>query len=167
MPQRGELRLTAERTFGRNLLSAIGPGALAGIAGGVTIDAYLLVVGALTHALSPERLYTFIASALVGQAASALPGMFWLGVALHAAISIAWGVGFAYAAVTTPQITARPYFSGIVFGFVVFVVMQLMMALAGIVTRIPSPGEVLMGIVAHTLFFGIPVALVVTRRLGA
>jgi hypothetical protein len=158
--------MTARRTFASALSAALGPGALAGIAGGVTIDAYLLVVGALSNGPGPQQLYTFIASALVGQAAYALPGMVWLGVVAHAAISIGWGVGFAYAAVTTPQIASRPYFSGVLFGLVVFIVMQLVTAAAG-VARLPTSAQMASGIVAHTLFFGIPVALVVAKRLRA
>jgi hypothetical protein len=147
----------------RRIAAALGPGALAGIAGGVLLDAYLLAVGALSHRLSPEQHYTFIASALVGKAAYVWPGMAWLGGALHLVVSAGWGVGYAYAALAAPQMLARPVVSGVAFGAVVFVVMQVVMALAGI-WRVPTPGDAFTALVAHTIFFGLPVAFIVERR---
>jgi uncharacterized membrane protein YagU involved in acid resistance len=148
----------------RTLAAALRPGILAGLAGGVLLDAYLLAVGALSHRLTPEQLYTYIASGLVGKGAYAWPGMLWLGLVVHLLVSIGWGVAYAYVAVSTPQVAANPVISGTVYGLVVFVMMQIVQALAGI-WRPPSFGEAFTSVVAHVVFFGLPVAFVVARRL--
>jgi hypothetical protein len=166
VPTNQDAPTATRRSFASTITAVFGPGALAGIVGGVTIDAYILATAALTHGPGPQQLYTFIASALVGRAAYTLPGMVWLGVVAHAAISIGWGVGFAYAAATSPQILARPYVSGFFFGVVVYTIMQLLTVTTG-VARMPTTSQALAGIVAHTIFFGIPVALIATRRLRA
>jgi hypothetical protein len=159
-------RLRTHGSMRRKIATVLGAGALAGIAGGVLLDGYILAVGAIAHGPRPEELYTFIASGLVGKAAYAWPGIAWLGLFVHGLVSIGWGIGYAYAAVTTPQIASRPAVSGIVFGVVVYVTMQIVEALAGI-WRAPTANEAFTDLVAHTIFFGLPVAFVVTRRLRA
>jgi len=149
----------------RRLARSLGPGTLAGLAGGVLIDAYLLAVGALSHRLDAVQLYTFVASALIGKAAYALPGAFVLGIFVHAAVSVSWGIGYAYAALGNPQLVSRPVVSGIVFGLFVYLIMQIVQALDGI-WHVPSANEAFTAVVAHALFFGIPVAYVVSRRLA-
>jgi hypothetical protein len=148
----------------RRIARALGPGILAGLVGGVLIDAYLLAVGALSHGLTPAQLYMFVASGLIGKAAYAFPGTVALGAAMHLVISAGWGVGYAYAALGSPQLLARPLISGIVFGLFVYLIMQIVEALTGI-WHVPSANDAFTAIVAHSLFFGIPVAYVVSRRL--
>jgi hypothetical protein len=148
----------------RRIGAALGPGLLAGLVGAILIDAYILVAGALTHGLTPVQLYTFVASALIGKAAYTLPQAVWLGVAIHLVISAGWGIGYAYAAAGTPQLVQRPLVSGIVFGLFVFLCMQIAEALIGI-WHAPSAREAFAGIVAHVIFFGLPVAYVVASRM--
>ena len=153
------------RSLGSAVRSALGPGIVAGLTGGVFIDAYLLatVVG-LGHAATVTSFYQFVAAGAIGTAAAFNGGMgaALLGLALHLMVSAAWGVGYAYLATTTPQLHARPILSGIAFGIGVMLAMQLVEVAAGIF-RFPGPGGWFNALVAHAIFFGLPVALVVAR----
>jgi uncharacterized membrane protein (DUF2068 family) len=137
---------------------------LGGIAGAVLIDAYILAVGALSHRLTPEQLYTYVASGLIGKAAYSFPGTAALGVAMHLVISAGWGIGYAYAALGSRQLVDRPAVSGIAFGLFVYLIMQIVEALIGI-WHAPSANDAFTAIVAHTIFFGLPVAYIVAKRL--
>lgn len=74
------------------------------------------------------------------------------------------GIGYAYTALSSPQLVTRPVVSGIVFGVFVYLVMEIVTALIGIL-RAPSVGAVFTNLVAHVIFFGLPVAYVVAERL--
>ncbi len=144
----------------------IGAGVVAGLAGAVIVDTYLIAVLVfLTHATSVANLYRFVASGAIGKAAFAEPGGVYLGVALHVLVSLAWALGYAYVAARTPQVLRRPLLSGVAFGFVVMISMQLVEVAAGIYT-LPTTATLANDFVAHTLFFGIPVAYIVSARLA-
>ncbi len=146
--------------------SIFAPGLIAGLLGGVLIDGYLLVtVVAVAHRTTVAGFYQFVASSAIGRAAYGEPNAVLLGIALHASVSLAWGLGFAYVASRTPQIVARPLTSGIVYGIVVMLAMQLVEVAANVYT-LPDTFALVNSLVAHTIFFGIPIAYVVTRRLG-
>jgi len=138
-------------------------GVIAGLAGGILIDLFLLIVlVGLLHATSVSGFYAFVASAALGKQAYLVPAAVPLGIALHVAISVGWGIGYAYLAATTPQVRARPLLSGSVFGIVVMLAMQLVEVAAN-VYRLPTFASQAVSAVAHVLFFGIPVAYVVRR----
>ncbi len=128
------------------------------------IDAYLLVTVVLVgHAATLEGFYQFVASGAIGPAAYAEGSTgALLGLAVHVAVSLSWGVGYAYAAAQTPQVRSRPIVSGIAYGILVMLAMQLVEVAANIY-KIPGPALWFNTLVAHTLFFGLPVALVVSR----
>jgi hypothetical protein len=143
------------------------PGLLAGIVGAAAIDAYLLLTFvAATHTETLDGFFGFIASGAIGKSAYGEPSSIWLGLAIHVAVSLAWGVGYAYAAARAPQLNARPITSGIVFGVVVMIAMQLVEVAANIYT-LPNTFSLLNQFVAHTLFFGIPIAWIVAARARA
>jgi hypothetical protein len=143
------------------------PGLIAGLVGAATIDVYLLgVFVAATHLFTLGGFFSFIATGAIGKGAYAEPESAWLGLAIHVAVSLAWGVGYAYAASRAPQLNARPITSGIVFGVVVMIAMQLVEVAANIYT-LPNTFALLNQFVAHTLFFGIPVAWIVAARSRA
>jgi hypothetical protein len=147
-------------------LPAVLAGVLAGLAGAVSIDAYLIVVLVLGfHSIDLAGFYQFIASGAIGQAAYAGPGGAVLGVALHLIVSLAWGVGYAYVAARTPQVVERPLVSGITFGIVVMLAMQLV-EVAGGIYRQPDTFSLANALVANVLFFGIPVAYIVRWKLN-
>jgi hypothetical protein len=141
------------------------PGLVAGAAGAVLVDAYLLIalVG-IGHVTTVTGFYQFVASSVLGKAAYAEPADAWLGVALHILVSLAWGVGYALVAASTPQVRSRPVTSGIVYGIVVMIAMQLVEVAANVYT-LPTTFSLVNSFVAHTLFFGIPVAYIVSKRL--
>jgi hypothetical protein len=142
------------------------PGIIAGLGGGVAIDLYLIAtVVVISHSATLVEFYQFVASGAIGPAAyhEGSAGAL-LGLGVHLIVSIAWGIGFAYLAVQTPQLRSRPIVSGIAFGLLVMVAMQLVEVAANIY-RIPDATALINGIIAHTLFFGLPVALVVSRML--
>ncbi len=147
-----------------HVLAPLVPGLLAGLTGAVLIDAYLLIaLVAVAHRATVADFYQFVASSVVGHGAYGDPSAVWLGLGLHLGVSLAWGIGFAFAAAGTPQIAARPVTSGIVFGIVVMLAMQLVEVAANVYT-LPNTLLLLNAFVAHTVFFGIPVALVATKR---
>jgi hypothetical protein len=153
------------RTF--DARAPIVPGLIAGAAGGLLIDAYLLIVLAgIARTTSVTGFYQYVASSAIGKDAYADPGTAWLGVALHVLASLAWGVGYAFVAARTEQVRARPLTSGIVFGVVVMLAMQLVEVAANVYV-LPDTFALVNAFVAHTLFFGIPVAYVVSKRLAA
>ncbi|MBD5634152.1 MAG: hypothetical protein IAI49_06700 [Candidatus Eremiobacteraeota bacterium] len=141
------------------------PGLIAGAAGAVLIDVYLLlVIVVIARAATVVGFYQFVASSAIGRDAYAQPGFAWFGLALHVLASLAWGLGYAFVAARPPQVRSRPITSGIVFGIVVMLSMQLVEVAANIY-ELPTTFSLVNSLVAHTLFFGIPVAYVVSKRL--
>ena len=154
-----------DRTFSLPRLAI--PGAIAGFVGGVAIDCYLLLtVVAVGHVATVAGFYAYVASGLLGKAAYADPNATLLGVAIHFAVAIGWGIGYAYVAARTPQVLARPWISGTVFGLLVMIAMQLVEVSAGIYT-LPNSVLFFNGILAHVAFYGLPVAFIVRRGLVA
>ena len=143
------------------------PGAIAGIAGAVLIDIYLIVTLVLiAHVASVTSFYQFVASGALGPAAYANSSNVALGVGIHVLVSIGWGIGYAYVAATTPWVRDRPLLSGAVFGLVVMIAMQLV-EVVGKIYVLPNSLAFFNGAIAHALFFGIPVAAIVKARLPA
>jgi len=141
-------------------------GVVAGLLGGVLIDAYLLVTVVLIgHVATFEGFYQFVAAGAIGPAAYADgAGSALLGVAVHLFVSLSWGIGYAYLAATTPQLRTRPIVSGIAYGILVMLAMQLVEVAANMY-KIPGPAAWFNTFFAHTLFFGLPVALSTSRTL--
>jgi uncharacterized membrane protein YagU involved in acid resistance len=131
-------------------------GAIAGVVGGIVIALFLfLALGAIFH-LSPAVVLTMDAHNVKSDNPL-------VGLLAHLAVSILWGIGYVYAAATRPNIATKPWISGIAFGVVVWVLMQFVLMLGAV-----WPGLTLqttaIGLLAHMVFFGIPVALT-TRAL--
>jgi uncharacterized membrane protein YagU involved in acid resistance len=143
-------------------------GIVAGLAGAILIGVFLL--GAQTTQGVPVATafgatYTFIASAVIGPSALGNPAAPAIGLVLHVLVSIGWAFGYVYLVRTQPQLLARPWVSGAAFGLTVYVFMQLILLTAGLYHR-PGPTVLATELVAHLLFYGIPVALIVSRRLS-
>ena len=142
-------------------------GLVAGIAGAILIDLFLF--GAAMTDGTPlatviAQSGTLTASALLGPSANTNPAAPAIGLLLHLLVSIGWAYGYVYLVRSQPQLLARPWISGASFGLVVYIFMSLITLTAGLYHR-PSPSGLLTALVAHVLFFGIPVALIVSRRL--
>jgi hypothetical protein len=138
-------------------------GLLAGIAGGITIDAYLWLTTLLPAHTPIASMWQFVASTAFGKGALADPAFAWAGLAIHLFVSTGWGIGYAYIAATRPSITARRLVSGIVYGIVVYVIMSIMLLADNNFTYPPTINAFLNAVVAHALFFGVPVAFIVGR----
>jgi len=149
------------------LQSQIMTGVIAGLAGGVLIDAYAFAaIYVMTGTLDVAREYQITASGLLGPSALASLGAVWIGVAVHFGLSIVWGLGYVYVAAQRPQLVERPVISGLVYGVVVYLLV-LVFNLAANVTNSPEMSTLGNALVAHTLFFGIPIALIARAQRPA
>lgn len=139
----------------------IAQGIVAGIIGGILIDAFLYVT-LLRPAHQPFIVLWQSISATATATSIASPV---LGFAIHFCISIAWGVGYAYVAYTRDAVAAHPYISGLVYGFIVMVLMQLVQ-MAASVQLPPMTAAVFLGsLIAYCVFFGLPIAVYISRAL--
>lgn len=141
-------------------------GIVAGLIGGVLIDAFLYVATLLPHHLPITVIWQFVASTAIGKGAFADPNTAWLGLLMHVFVSIGWGVAFSYVAHTRPGVPAHPYISGVAFGVIVMIIMDIVTMVAGAFAP-PTVTSFLIGLIAHCVFFGLPVSLYVTRALRA
>lgn len=139
--------------WGRIALSGI----LAGIAGGICIDLFIYATTLLPAHESILSLWQFIASTAFGKVAFTSSSYAWAGALMHFCVSIGWGIGYAYMARTKPVINKQPLISGFIFGLVVYIVMQFVLFSAQAL-KTPDAASVYLGVIAHTVFFGIPVA---------
>jgi hypothetical protein len=137
---------------------------VAGIAGGITLDLFLYLATVLPHHGSMIAVWQFIASTAFGKAAFTSASYAWIGLLIHFVVSIAWAAGYGYLAVTQPGIAARPVISGLVYGFVVWCVMQMVLYSVQAL-HINTFADALLNIIGHTVFFGLPIALVTTSQL--
>ena len=159
--------MTEAVNFRQTLRDQIVTGIVAGVAGGILIDVFLFgaqMSQGISLGTAIEGTYSFIASALIGKSALGNPAAPPIGFVLHFLVSIGWALGYVYLARTQPQLLAKPWISGAAFGLVVYIFMEIVLLAAGLYHR-PGPAELGTGLVAHVLFFGIPVALIVSRRL--
>ncbi len=142
-------------------------GIVSGLAAGACMAAYLLAATAVMDAVNgfPSAIaagYEFTAAALVGPSARGNPAYIPLGIALHFAVSIGWALGYVYLARTQPALVNRPVLSGVSFGLVVFFAMQVVLVAANTYVP-PTPRSLLNGLIAHCVFYGIPLGLVAAR----
>jgi hypothetical protein len=138
-------------------------GGLAGVAGGIIIDAYLWLTTLVPAHLPVTAMWQFVASTAFGKGSFANPSFVWVGLVMHLLVSIGWGIGYAYIAAGRPVIAARWVVSGIVYGIVVYTMMSIILLADNNFTYPPTIDAFLNAIAAHALFFGIPVAFIVDR----
>lgn len=128
---------------------------LAGLVGGTVVELYLFAVGLATW----PGVYQWIASTLVGPVAFTSAAYAWLGLVQHGLVSLGWALAYGFLARRRPALATRPVAAGLGFGLAVFLAMQILVAALGVWAP-PGAAEVAHTVVAHTLFFGVPVALV-------
>jgi hypothetical protein len=136
---------------------------VAGICGAIVIDAYLWVTTILPQHGSLIALWQWIASTVLGKVAFTSPSYAVAGLLIHFLVSIGWAGGYAYLAARQPIFTLRWATSGLVYGIVVFVMMQVILLADNSVKPIPNPNAFVNIVIAHMVFFGLPVAFVVSR----
>ncbi|HEX3464346.1 MAG TPA: hypothetical protein VHS78_09900 [Candidatus Elarobacter sp.] len=154
-----------ERTV--TLREQLAAGLAAGIAGGILIDLFLFAVQLAggTPAAQLAGNFAFIAATLMGPGAYANPAAVPIGVVLHFIVSAGWALGYVYLVRSQPQLLTRPIISGAAFGLMVYIFMQIVLLTAGQYHRPAAPVVLATQLVAHLVFFGIPVALIVSRML--
>jgi uncharacterized membrane protein YagU involved in acid resistance len=143
--------------------SIVSRGLIAGLIGGIVIDAYLWLTTLLPTHTSIASMWQWVASTAFGKGAFANPSFVWVGLAMHLLVSIGWGVGYAYFAATQPRIAQRWLVSGIVYGIVVYGVMSVILLADNNFTYPPTATAFVNLVAAHAIFFGIPVAFIIDR----
>ena len=127
------------------------PAVIAGVIGGVLVDAFLSIVLHRT----PVAIWQYIASTIVGQGAYASPAYAILGFVVHFMVSIVWGVLYAYAFAALGQL--KNWIAGaIVWGIVVDAVMNLLQTIK---LGQPFGPSFVQGLLPHIVFYALPVAL--------
>ena len=141
---------------------------LAGIVGNIAISIYLSIALPLFFHADPIRLFQWDDSNIVG--ASAYQGGLSsaaLGLFFDFIVAIGWGACFVIAYHLIPFVRRWVVASGLIFGVIVMLTMFYIVVPIGRAqhpsTAIPP---LLNSLIAHTLFFGLPVALVVRQRLA-
>ena len=142
----------------RRLLVAAIP---AGLLGAVTIDVYLWVTTVVPTHGSMLPTWEFIASTVIGKIAFTNSSYAWLGLFMHVCVSIGWAGGYTYMALTQPFINRRWPISGLVYGVVVYFLMQVVLLVDNNFRYPDSLTLFFNALIAHTIFFGLPVAYVV------
>jgi hypothetical protein len=140
---------------------------LAGIVGNIAISLYLSFALPIFFRTPPLLLFQWDASNIVGGSAyrggwnSAMLGLFFDFI-----VASIWGACFVLAYTTLPFVRRMTVVSGLVFGAIVWAVMFYIVVPLGRAQHPSSEAAPLLSaLVAHTLFFGLPVAIVVRKTL--
>ena len=140
-------------------------GVVAGLISAVTLAAFA-AFAELRAGLPVSNTYTFLAAAVGGAALSDGAAAVPAGVLVLFAGTILWSFGYIYAASKHSQLLPRPLISGAGCGLIVWFVMQAVLGGAGHFTA-PTIYTFDRDMVAFLVFFGVPVAFVVSRMLRA
>jgi len=126
-------------------------GAVAGIVGGIVLALFLFIaLGLMPVHLTPLQILTADAHSIHADNP-------YVGLLARLVVSALWGIGYAYVAATRPAAVESPWLAGVVYGAIVWLLMQFILILGAVWPGL-SPVGFALQIVAHTLFFGIPVA---------
>ncbi len=145
----------------------VGAAVTAAIVGLIAITIYLVVERAIADHLSVvvclQQLLQWDASNAYGRSAfDGGWGMAGIGLAMDFVVSLCWAILFAALYAFSPTIRNDVIISGLFFGVAVMVVMIYGIVPLGHATQLRStPSHVINVFVAHTLFFGLPLALTV------
>jgi|SRR5579863_9366794 len=136
---------------------------LAGVTGGILIDLYLWLTTIVPAHGSILTMWQFVASGAIGSTAYSNTSYAWLGLLVHFVVSIGWAGGYAYLAQSQTFLNQRWPLSGFFYGFIVYIFMMLLTLGAHIFVFPSNADQVLNAVIAHCVFFGIPVAYVVSK----
>ena len=134
---------------------------IAGLVAGTTLVAYLALTSFPEH--NPMPFFLWIPSVALGSAAGTSTEWAVAGIALHYVVSIGWAGGYAYLATDKTFLNQRWLISGLIYGLVVYMFMDLLLIGVSKFTWPPTPLAWLNGIFAIMVFFGVPLALVISR----
>jgi hypothetical protein len=144
------------------LLGGLIAGALDGL------DAVLFY--GLAFGVTPTALFQHIASGLLG-ARSFRGGWYTtvLRIGLHFSIAIGAAAVYYVASLVVPVLFRKPWIYGPTFGLLVYLFMHYVVLPLSAVTRRTVPVtafEVLDQLISHTMFVGLPIALMARRSAG-
>ena len=143
----------------------------AGLAGAITIGIYLTITVPLVLGAPVIALLRWDASNLLGYQNTlhaTLPAIIFIGQSSHVLVSLVWGFVFVGLLRVLPAIRRMPLASGFVFGVCVMLFMHYLVVPLGHAPQLGYTTRALINnLVAHTLFFGMPVAWVATRLTKA
>ena len=132
----------------------------AGVVGGIIVDLFLIIA----HIDPFPGMYMFIASGLVGKVAFTSSGYIALGILLHLLISIVWAA--IYVVVFQRLFPKLPWWgNAVIFGIVVMLGMNALLLGKGLEPAFPSGMGLVTNLVAHIVFFALPVAYVLRNDL--
>lgn len=138
-------------------------GIVAGLIGGTIYDLYLWATTLVPAHQTIGQMWQWVASTAFGKTALADPAYAAAGAAMHAIVSIGWAAGFAYVAAVNPLAARRWVLAGPVYGVIVYAVMQTILLADNNYIYPPNPNAFVNAIVAHAVFFGLPVAYAVQK----
>ena len=126
----------------------------------------------LRSGYGPFTVFKAIASGFLGmRALLGGTGIAFLGLVLHFYIAFAWAAFFAVAAMRWTILIRRPVLYGVLYGVMIFAVMEwIVLPLSAYpkpVWRLGiSPEQIALGLAAHILLIGLPIALSVRYFTG-
>ncbi|MEO9170656.1 MAG: hypothetical protein ABI278_05710 [Candidatus Aquilonibacter sp.] len=135
----------------------------AGVAGAILLHLYLWLTVLLPAHSSIFSYWQWIASVSLGKIALTSSGYAWIGLLVHLVVGIAWAGGYAFLATQRQFVNRRWVVSGLVYGVVVYIFMQLILFSANRFTFPATPNAFINDVIANAVFFGLPVAYVVSR----
>ncbi|HEY1655508.1 MAG TPA: hypothetical protein VGF86_10365 [Candidatus Tumulicola sp.] len=138
---------------------------VAGLAGGTLFDLYLWATTLVPAHQSVLAMWQWTASTVFGKGALTDPRFAAAGAVVNALVSVGWAGGYAYVASVNPLANRRWAMSGVVYGLIVYTIMQTILLADNNFTYPPNPNAFVNALVAHAAFFGLPVAYVV-RAMG-
>lgn len=119
--------------------------------------------------ISARRVFQYIASGLIGMKSFRVSrNSVVLGVALHYAIAFAWTLIFYFAALRFTGLTRRPFLSGVIYGCLVYFVMNfVVLPLSGVphpVAAITTASRV-NAVLALIFCIGLPISFLTHKAL--
>lgn len=140
-----------------------------GLIGGA-LDLLFAISFAGANGAAPQVVFHAIASGLLGKAAfSGGVATSALGIACHFGLSLIWAALFAAVAWRFPRTVRWPLLAGVLFGLVVFLSMRLVVLPLSAYPRPVTfrPLATVLDLLSHMLLFGTPIALAISRVVGA
>jgi hypothetical protein len=153
------------------MATKIGPRVLAiGLFAG-TLDIADALIFNILRGITPVQVLQYISSGLIGNASFrgglASAG---LGLVLHYLIALSWTTLFYIVSRKLAILTRRPILSGLIYGGVIYLVMNFVVLPA---SSVPHPkstatiAAIVNGVLALLLCIGLPISVLTSRYLGA
>ena len=134
-----------------------------------TLDITENIVFVAFRGITPWRIFQYITSGLLGAHSFQMGWTsVWLGVVIHYAIALTWTAIFYIAATrfNFAVLTRRPVLSGLIYGLVVYVVMNFVVLPMSALPPRPAPPTLISrinAVLALVFCIGLPIALLMKR----